>query len=133
MLLNQNWGRIREMTGNLKHLDHEIWSQTCARMFEKIINSKHCLKIMGLAKISWYHMGRLWSKISTFHESLTSAMFKTYSSYTWNKETYSHILRFVCIICDNFQKLCEIFTTTSPYHIMAPWQVSWFSNHVCFL
>ena len=134
MLFSIMWGRIQEQTTNFEHLVHETWPLTCGRVVFKFYkkqtkteNLETCRDVMisyveaviknweGFAQVC--HV-RCLPPRRPLHEimKLLRRFFGLQASYV-----------------TTLPKPSQIFIIASTYDIMTSWQVSWFSNFVCFL
>ena len=133
MLFSIMWGRIQEQTTNFEHLVYETWPRTCGRIVFKfykkqtIENLETCRDVMisyveaviknwgGFAQVCHVRclpLGRPLHEIM----KLLWRFFDLQASYVTT-----------CV------RLSQIFIIASTYDIMRSWQISWFSDFICFL
>ena len=131
MLFSIMWGRIQKQTTNFEHLIHETWPRTCDRVIFKFYkkqtkseNHETCQDVMisyveaviknweGSAQVvtyDAYHLVGLFTKSWNFLGDSSVCKHRTW-------QLAPNLLKFL----------------SQPRHMIS-WQVSWFSNFVCFL
>ena len=134
MLFSIMWGRIQEQTTNFEHLIHETWPRTYGRVVFKFYkkqtkseNHETCQDVM----ISYVEaVIKIWEDF---------AQVVTYDASPPRRSPHEimKLLRRFFSLQASYATTCakpsQIFITASTYDIMTYWQVSWFSDFVCFL
>ena len=134
MLFSIMWGRIQEQTTNFEHLVYETWPRTCGRIV---------FKFYKMQTKSENHE-TCWDIVISYVEAMIKILEDFVHVVTYDAYKSKNLRRSFIIswrgrrgakprTWQTCAKPPQFFITASTYDILTSWQVSWFSDFVCFL
>ena len=134
MLLSVSWGHIQEQTTNFEPLVHETWPRTYGPVVFKLYkkqtlseNHETCRDVMISCVKAVIKSWQRFVKVVTYDAYKPKNLRRSFMISCGGRRGGKHRT------WQSFTKCCQIFITSFTHDIMTSWQVSWFSDLVCFL
>ena len=134
MLFSIMWGRIQEQTTNFEHLVHETWPRTCGWVVFKFYKkANEVQKSWNLLRCHDIICGGYDKNLRRFRVSCHVRCLQPRRPLHKIMKLLRRFFSLQASYVTTCAKPSQIFFTASTYDIMTYWQVSWFSDFVCFL
>ena len=134
MLVSVVRGRVQERTRNFGHLVHETWPRTCVRsVFKFYKKTNEVRKSWNLLRYRDIIYGGYDKNFRRFRARCHVRCLPPRRPLQEIMKLLRRFFGLQASYVTTCAKPAQIFITASPYEIMTSWQVSWFSDFVCFL